>query len=221
MAGRHCEGRIAAAYLSRRAPHAYTQGYSWRALSYPTVEGNSRPPRLAKPQVRPTFSVASVSFVSYISSMSKAAAKIEAHDDQFPEEVRNQTTEALKRLRAADLSKPVDVYVNGTDNEPITLHPVVLDLITEVLARVSADQPVSIVTPDTIFTTQQAADMLNVSRPYLVRLIDQGQLLAEKVGRHRRIKASDLNEYRRRQQAAARAAARGMVDLTADWEGDD
>lgn len=153
--------------------------------------------------------------------MSKGAAKIKGHDHQFPEEVRNQTIEALRRLRAVDLNKPVDVYVNGTENEPITIHPVVMELITEVLGRVAADQPVSIVTPETIFTTQEAADMLNVSRPYVVQLIDQGLLPAEKVGRHRRIKAGDLTEYRWRQQAAARAAAKEMVELTAGWEGDD
>ncbi|MDH3007099.1 helix-turn-helix domain-containing protein [Gordonia alkanivorans] len=139
--------------------------------------------------------------------------------DQFPEEVRNQSTEALKRLRDADLTKPVDVQVD--DQEPITLPPVVLSLLAEVLAKVAADQPVSIVTPDTIFTTQQAAEVLNVSRPYVVKLIAEGELPATKVGRHRRIKASDLEEYRRKQYAASRAASRAMADLTADWEQDD
>lgn len=143
------------------------------------------------------------------------------HEHQFPDEVREQSTAALRCLRATDLNKPVDVYVSGTENEPITLPPVVLDLLTEVLAKVAADQPVSIVTPDAVFTTQQAAEILNVSRPYVVKLIDQGELPADKVGRHRRIKARNLDEYRRRQQAAARAAARGMARLTADWGDDD
>jgi len=153
--------------------------------------------------------------------MSKGTIKQKAEEDQFPEEVRNQSTEALKRLRAADLNQPVDVFVHGADNAPITLPPVVLDLLAEVLAKVAADQPVSIVTPDTIFTTQQAAEMLNVSRPYVIKLIDSGELLADKVGRHRRIKASNLDDYRRRQRATARDAARNMAQLTADWEADD
>lgn len=140
----------------------------------------------------------------------------------FPEEVRDQSTEALKRLRDADLSHPVDVYVDRAENaQPITLPPVVLGLLAEVLARVSADQPVSIITPDTVFTTQQAADLLNVSRPYVVKLIKEGLLPADKVGRHRRIKGSDLEAYRRRQRADAREAAREMTRFAADWEGDD
>lgn len=153
--------------------------------------------------------------------MGKGTAKMKNQEHQFPDEVRDQSTAALARLRAADPNKPVDVYVNGTENEPITLPPVVLDLFTEILARVAADQPFSIVTQDAVFTTQQAADILNVSRPYVIKLINQGELAADKVGRHRRIKASNLEEYRRRQQAAARAAARDMARLTADWEGDD
>jgi excisionase family DNA binding protein len=97
-------------------------------------------------------------------------------------------------------------------------HEGVLVFNATLFSRTAADQPVSIVTPDTVFTTQQAADMLNVSRPYVVKLIKQGDLIAEKVGRHRRIKASNLDAYRRRQRAASREAAKGMARLTADWE---
>lgn len=150
--------------------------------------------------------------------MSKGTIRTRPDGDQFPEEVRNQSTEALKRLRATDLDRPVEVYVDGDQTAPITLPPVILGLLAEVLARVAADQPVSIVTPDTIFTTQQAAEMLNVSRPYIIKLIDQGELLADKVGRHRRIKASNLDDYRRRQRAASRQAAREMTRLAAEWD---
>src|SRR5207302_644009 len=75
--------------------------------------------------VKRKISVANNSFVSYVSIMSKGSAKMKAQGNQFPEEVRDQTAEALRRLRAADLNHPVDVFVNGTGNEPITLHPVV------------------------------------------------------------------------------------------------
>ena len=144
---------------------------------------------------------------------------------EFPEEVRRQSTEALKRLRQADLSHPIDVYVDGagdvSQQTPVILPPQVLELLVDVLSKVAADQPVSIVTPDAIFTTQQAADMLNVSRPYVVKLIDNGDLPAEKVGRHRRIRASDLEEFRQRQQMEARRAAREMTRLAGAWEDDD
>ncbi len=141
-----------------------------------------------------------------------------AEGNQFPEEVRNQSTEALKRLRDADPNKPVEVYLGGQGR--ITLPPVVVELFTEILAKVAADQPISIVTPDTVFSTQQAADMLNVSRPYIIKLIDSGELPADKVGRHRRIKASNLEAYRTHQRAATRDAAREMTRLAAEWDDD-
>jgi excisionase family DNA binding protein len=62
-------------------------------------------------------------------------------------------------------------------------------------------------------TTQEAADLLNVSRPYLIRLLDNQKIPHHMVGRHRRILFKDLMDYR---QKAKRRQFKAMQELTAD-----
>jgi excisionase family DNA binding protein len=61
-------------------------------------------------------------------------------------------------------------------------------------------------------TSQQAADFLNVSRQYMVRLLDRGDIASTKVGTHRRVRAEDLAHYRYRRDEGRAAALAEMAD---------
>lgn len=72
-----------------------------------------------------------------------------------------------------------------------------LKLLGEVLKAMSEGKPFSLVPVATEVTTQKAAEILGCSRPYLVKLLEEGEIEFTKVGKHRRIKFEDVMKYRR------------------------
>jgi excisionase family DNA binding protein len=63
-------------------------------------------------------------------------------------------------------------------------------------------------------TTQEAADLLNVSRPYLIKQIEAGEIPHHKIGRHRRIRFNDLIAYKTRVDADRAQAIDELVAQT-------
>jgi excisionase family DNA binding protein len=83
----------------------------------------------------------------------------------------------------------------------IELPPAISRLVMELLLHISKGEAVTFVPFGAELTTQQAADLLNVSRPYLIKLVETKQLPHHKVGTHRRIRAEDVLKYKRRRDA--------------------
>lgn len=79
-----------------------------------------------------------------------------------------------------------------------------LELLVKILEQTSKGIPVSIVPIATEITTQAAAEMLGCSRPHLVKLLEKGEISYTKVGKHRRIKYSDVVEYNKQRKAEQR-----------------
>ncbi|MEV5749881.1 helix-turn-helix domain-containing protein [Actinoallomurus sp. NPDC052308] len=83
----------------------------------------------------------------------------------------------------------------------------VVDMVAFILIQAAQGRGVNVMPLKAELTTQQAADILNVSRPYLIGLLEDGKIPYRLVGRHRRIKYEDLLDYQRRDDAERRAAA--------------
>ena len=80
----------------------------------------------------------------------------------------------------------------------MALLPAVTSALLDVLELVSSGRGLQTIPIDSELTTQQAADLLNVSRPYLAKLIEEGEIPHVKTGRHRRVRANDLFAYKKK-----------------------
>lgn len=96
--------------------------------------------------------------------------------------------------------------------EPVEVPPSAVRVFADLLEHMRRGESVRVVVDDEEITTQQAADLLKVSRPYLVGLVDRGEIPSRKVGVRRRMKVSDVLLYQeveqaRRLKAVAKLAA--------------
>lgn len=107
----------------------------------------------------------------------------------------------------------VVVLPRGRGREPIEIPASVVRVLADVLDHAQRGEHVRVITDDEEITTQQAADLLNVSRPYLVGLVDRGEIPSRKVGPRRRLKLADVLLYREVDQARR---LRAVTDLAAE-----
>jgi excisionase family DNA binding protein len=131
----------------------------------------------------------------------------------------NAAVESSRQL-AAFLSTKVEtqrieLVDESQQREVIELPTFALRLLGEILSELALGNAVKVVPIHAELTTQEGADMLNVSRPHLVKLLDEGALPHTKTGRHRRIKFNDLITYKAQRDQASYAA---MDELTAQAE---
>lgn len=104
-------------------------------------------------------------------------------------ELATVASRSLSRAPSAELRIQID------GGEVLRLPKAVNGLLYRLLAEMAQGNSVTLIPADAELTTQQAADYLNVSRPYLIGLLKQGALAHRMVGTHRRVKFSDLRAY--------------------------
>ena len=94
--------------------------------------------------------------------------------------------------------QPLTVQVMDADQEePIELPAGAVTLLLDILGAMASGQGVTIIPEDAELTTVQAADIRHVSRPFLIKLLEDGQIPYRRVGKHRRIRMEDVMNYKR------------------------
>ena len=96
----------------------------------------------------------------------------------------------------------------GPDGQEVPLPLEVYEVLVRVVDALKAGKAITVAPLEQRLTTQQAADLLGISRPTLIKLLEENEIPYEKPGRHRRIRLSDVLAYqdRRRQERRARLA---------------
>lgn len=128
---------------------------------------------------------------------------------------REGATGLSKLLNEIPNSDRASVKMGGVD---LILPRVAIELLREILADMSQGNAVSIVPLKAELTTQQAADYLNVSRPYLVGLLDAGEISHTKVGTHRRIKFEDLVAHKKKMHKKSISAMNTLMELSQEYK---
>lgn len=119
--------------------------------------------------------------------------------------------DAAQLILAAD----GDVLLVGTDREPIRMPDELRGVLTTIVTAMRRGQAVTFAPLGQRLTTQQAADLLGISRPTLIKLLEAGSIPFETPGRHRRIRLSDLLDFQATRSEEQRQALR---DLTRDTQ---
>ena len=90
-------------------------------------------------------------------------------------------------------------------NEPIAVPSAAFRLLLAILSEMARGNAVRVIPQHAELTTGEAAELLNVSRPYVVRLLDEGRIPSHKVGTHRRVLLKDVMTYREEHHRARSA----------------
>lgn len=103
----------------------------------------------------------------------------------------------LSRYARRKRSLTLKVQEAGQE-KPLELPAGAVALLMEILEAMAAGRGVTLVPENAELTTVQAADVLNISRPFLIKLLDEKLLPHRKVGKHRRIRLEDVMAYKAR-----------------------
>lgn len=116
--------------------------------------------------------------------------------------------------------EPIEILGELGDQDTLVVPRAAAVMLAQVLDFLANGQGVQIMPDRAMLTTQQAADSLNVSRPYLIGLLEAGKIPYTMVGTHRRVAFVDLLEYKRKDDQHRRNVLDQLAELSEELEED-
>lgn len=105
----------------------------------------------------------------------------------------------------------IQIFDEENQAHVVELPTSALRLLVDILAELADGNAVQVVPVHAELTTQEAADLLNVSRPHIVKLLEEGLLPFHRTGKHRRVRFADLMQFK---QERERASEQAMEELS-------
>jgi excisionase family DNA binding protein len=144
----------------------------------------------------------------HIRRMTPVAAPL----DQRPQALA--LVRALETVASARKRKSAKCHLVGPDGNPIAIPDAILLVLARVAEVMARGDAISIVPVAKEMTTQQAAALLNVSRQYLVRLLDENRIPFRMTGKHRRLQLEDVLAFKEQRDKDRRAGLRDLSQTT-------
>lgn len=124
------------------------------------------------------------------------------HSKPFiPTEAEAQLSQESSRILASHIplhrsTRRLKIVEDDGSEQDVVIPAAAYSLLVDILSQMAQGNAVTLIAIHAELTTQEAADILNVSRPFLIKLIEVGEIPYRKVGRHRRIRFEDLMKYK-------------------------
>jgi excisionase family DNA binding protein len=141
-----------------------------------------------------------------------------AYQQHSPSEQDIMLARASQQVLSHHARQNQSLQLRLTDEHTLELPASAVTLLMDILGAMASGQSVTLIPQDAELTTVQAANILNVSRPFLIKLLEEGHIPYRKVGKHRRIRLEDVMRYK---QSIDREREAVLDQLVADAQEQD
>jgi excisionase family DNA binding protein len=128
--------------------------------------------------------------------------------------LRKQLRQVLSDVEEGEDIGPLTLQVGGEGGEKISLPGAAAGPLLDLLSDLAEGRAVSVSDADEELTTREAAEVLNVSRPHLTKLLKEGQIPSHKVGAHHRVYRRDVLTYKARRKEQSEEAMQELTRLS-------